>query len=324
MNKKIFLFGLCIILLSSFTYAVCNTGDLATNNLLYYKLEETGTPYDDAVGNLDLTVANTPDRTTGVIDFGQDFTPANDDYLATASTTIMDESSFSWSFWYKPETSSGVQKPINYYINSGSYYGFVLNYENNVLEPLGFKGSSSSNFKTTTSTTLTVGSWQMVTITYDGSEFDVFIDGTEASYSTQGSGTVAHISQDIVIGVDATTYTSSEVNGIMDEIAFFNGVLSQDCIDFLYNSGAPTENEQYPYTSSSTCDCSSIQAGTAVDCSENCDIDDCDANLVDLVFYGIGKITLIGDLILDSFSIDRTCEFNNEHGDGNRLIIKND
>ena len=72
-----------------------------------------------------------------------------------------------------------------------------------------------------------------------------------------------------------------------------------------------------------TCSCSSIQLGNPVDCSEACDIGECNAPTIDLSLNGIGPINLIGTLTLDSLSVDNQCTFNNEIGDGNKLIIKN-
>jgi len=52
----------------------------------------------------------------------------------------------------------------------------------------------------------------------------------------------------------------------------------------------------YNTSATSTCDCSSIQAGTTIDCSENCDVSACDASTEDIVFSGIGTITISGDI----------------------------
>jgi len=45
-----------------------------------------------------------------------------------------------------------------------------------------------------------------------------------------------------------------------------------------------------------TCDCSSIQGGTPIDCSENCDIEACDAGGVDINFINDGTIIIDGDI----------------------------
>ena len=96
--KRIIIFLIMLIAFSSFTYSVCDTTTLTSDNLLYYKLEENGaTPYIDEVGNLGITLGNLPTRTTGIIDYGQDFEADNTDYLATASTTIFDVPNFTWN-----------------------------------------------------------------------------------------------------------------------------------------------------------------------------------------------------------------------------------
>lgn len=45
-----------------------------------------------------------------------------------------------------------------------------------------------------------------------------------------------------------------------------------------------------------TCSCSSIQAGTVIDCSENCDIEACDAEGQDINIIGSGKVSVVGDV----------------------------
>ena len=81
------------------------------------------------------------------------------------------------------------------------------------------------------------------------------------------------------------------------------------CSDFdtsrpdIYSSKehATTANRPYlniTYTAAvgDTCDCSSIQGETAIDCSENCDIEACDVAGVDIQFTGAGTITVAGDI----------------------------
>jgi len=46
----------------------------------------------------------------------------------------------------------------------------------------------------------------------------------------------------------------------------------------------------------STCECSSIQAGNPVDCTEECDISACDALGQDIIMRGMGGITMSGDI----------------------------
>jgi hypothetical protein len=47
----------------------------------------------------------------------------------------------------------------------------------------------------------------------------------------------------------------------------------------------------------STCACSSIQAGTAINCAENCTITACNANGQDIVITGFGRIIVTGDVV---------------------------
>jgi hypothetical protein len=46
----------------------------------------------------------------------------------------------------------------------------------------------------------------------------------------------------------------------------------------------------------STCVCSSIQAGTAINCAENCDIGTCNVGGIAVIFTSTGTITTSGDV----------------------------
>lgn len=45
-----------------------------------------------------------------------------------------------------------------------------------------------------------------------------------------------------------------------------------------------------------TCECSSIQAGATVDCTENCDVEVCDASGQNITFSGSGTVEIIGNI----------------------------
>jgi len=71
--------------------------------------------------------------------------------------------------------------------------------------------------------------------------------------------------------------------------------------DQYYSSEWGTESVR-PYlnitysTTGDTCACSSIQGGTPIDCSDNCDIEACDVAGADIQFTGAGTITVAGDV----------------------------
>jgi len=74
-----------------------------------------------------------------------------------------------------------------------------------------------------------------------------------------------------------------------------------DFISFDSKEGAtasqrPYLNITYSEEAGDTCDCSSLQAGTEVDCSENCDIEACDTEGEDITFVNSGVIEILGDV----------------------------
>jgi len=61
-----------------------------------------------------------------------------------------------------------------------------------------------------------------------------------------------------------------------------------DCT--LYTEQGPCDTcSQCEWETVSTCDCASIQGGTAIDCSENCEIDTCDVGGIYVTFINSGR-----------------------------------
>jgi hypothetical protein len=155
MKKIILLLITIMILIVSNVQALTTAQTLEANTKLYYKLEENGaTPYVDAVGNLNLTAGNVPDRTTGIIDFGQDFEKSNLDYLQTAPTTIQNSPTWSFDFWMKAESSAALSNLVDFFETTGDYTGCGLQFrDTNILRVDCFKGAGSTSFSSISSTT---------------------------------------------------------------------------------------------------------------------------------------------------------------------------
>jgi len=104
MKKQYILLLIISLFVVSNAYALTTAQYLEKNTKLYYKLEENGAvPYVDAVGNLNFSAGNTPDRTTGIIDFGQDFELSNSDRLTTGTSTILQQPKWSYNLRFNPE-----------------------------------------------------------------------------------------------------------------------------------------------------------------------------------------------------------------------------
>ena len=99
----------------------------------------------------------------------------------------------------------------------------------------------------------TPGTWQMITLTYDGTNTldgcNVYINSTQTTKSGVNMGLTASSrnTDDLHVGgayVNADDRQWSDSRGKYDEIGFWNKVLTKSEIDDLYNSGS---SYQYPF-----------------------------------------------------------------------------
>lgn len=148
--------------------------------------------------------------------------------------------SFSYSFWIKPSIITGISCMINTYTSTGGSKGFYTRYTSGgAIETYAFNSGGSAIINGAGGGTITSGTWQMVTITFDGSNIRTYKNGTLQN-TTAYSG---------VIAFDTTTYPSIGslyyapatyayfVNGSMDEVYFWTKKLSDAEVTELYNSG---------------------------------------------------------------------------------------
>ena len=115
--------------------------------------------------------------------------------------------------------------------------------------------STGENFSTT-STTLSVGQWHHLAVTWDktidSGKLKIYIDGTEASYSSTGNQTNnTNEVGDLVIGHQS----SLRFDGSLDQVRIFSKALSSTEVGKLYGNGAgeiacaytsTTDNLAYP------------------------------------------------------------------------------
>ena len=188
--------------------------------------------------------------------------------------------------------------------------------------------NSQNQFDATSSFVFDDEQWHHVCIYYGHPFKRIYIDGVEdVESNTAPRGTMLQGAGELTIGKAVNNI--DEINATMDEIMLFDYPLSVTEIKALYDSKSNqyqnnfsnlTDNK-YDITAwtideagntnkttrtiivetgeppvGDTCDCSSIQAGTVVDCSESCDIEACDAEGNDILISGFGNILISGDI----------------------------
>ena len=152
---------------------------------------------------------------------------------------------FSVSFWIKltatgfkfimAKTGGGV-----YWNNTGEWS--IINNNGNISLYLANKtsGRLSNDF----ATGLVVGNWYHVVITYSGSGINagmkLYLNGSEKGYGTNNGGTYTSMSntaRTLILGQEAPGSGSYKLNGILEEVAIYNVVLTKSQVELLYNLG---------------------------------------------------------------------------------------
>lgn len=236
MRGKILIWIVALILLCSVAHASLTDGLTHV-----FALEENGaTPYVDEMGSLNFTTADVPTRTTGVVNFGQNFTQTADNYLETVATSNFSCPSRTISFMINlPDFASAdnYMRPVKYYYNdAGNYRGYYYQISNTgTISTYQYTGAGVVNFDSISTTTLNAGTWEMLTfVDTPGNAVDIFINGTEVAYASHNAGTVSFSG--------TTEYETAESNvaggldGAIDEYYFWCRNLSDAEIGQLYSN----------------------------------------------------------------------------------------
>lgn len=204
-----------------------------------------------------LTVSNPPFANTKSIQFSnQDYAGANasllDGVLGRSGNGSGSSDAWTISFWIKPTNSSSGRVIFYYGSNDTTNGGYVEIRLTSVNKIRLQYGSDNNHVKILAPNGLSVGTWQQITMTYDGgttgassvdvnnyySRFKIYIDGvnqtTNNSHSNYGwSGAIS--GQNLRIGklVSGNTLDGEKV----DEFAIWDSNQSSN-ISSIYNSGS--------------------------------------------------------------------------------------
>jgi hypothetical protein len=233
---------------------------LSTNLLAYYKFDETsGTTASDEEDYTDLTATNarifTREAGGKLGDNGADFTGGND-YLSSGNnffrfTDGTDDLPHSFSFWVKPANTTQTAglfcrfrtPTVNTYIEY--WIGFYLSriytqyYDQTA-------GASNSIGRYCSATGLSTSEFNHVVITYDGSGtssgIKIYIAGEEVTTTDFSNSTYNRMDLNddkIPFTIGARLGTGPiYFDGVIDEVAIFDDVISSSEVSELYNDGA--------------------------------------------------------------------------------------
>lgn len=221
------------MIINPYKYAVGGGGGngLLTGLVSYYKLDEASGSALDAHSSNNLTENGTAGTTTGIIN-GSRSSAGGANYFSLASPTAFQNASVSWSGWIRFTSISAYMTPGGL-TNGGAWtegYGFYV--EGGVLK--WFVNSYSTD--PAVSAALSTGVTYHFVGTFDDSTKDLklYINGSLVDTKTR-SVSVAYTSVDLKL---MFLGTGTNLDGWVDESAFWSRALSSTDVTAIYNAGA--------------------------------------------------------------------------------------
>lgn len=207
-----------------------------TSNLrAWYSLDETsGTRADSHTNSYDLTDNNTVGYSTGVVSNAASLASASSESLSRSGTDLSPGDT-SWSIcgWLKTTSVSGNQAVLGKDAAPNREYALLL--IGSTLRAAFFDASGNFNF---VDATVSANTWYFFAAGYDAGTNKGFlaINGAAKSETGTFSPYASATSEAMYLGF--WFQAGWRFDGELDEIGFFDAVLSDDEIDWLYNSGS--------------------------------------------------------------------------------------
>jgi len=237
MLNRIIIILMLTLSLISLSYA----GTLAENTLLYYTFDGN---INDSTGNATSSNVGSTDTADGILNNGREFVGASSQYVRTNFLgNALTESTI--NVWVKADGAAGTQMifgkrptPSNRFQLFTSGGSYVISLRN-----------SAGSITTVSSVSApTVNSYSMVTAIWDGVLLRIFVNGTSEQSGTF-SGTIDPTLAFLIGADNRTTGAQDFFNRKIDELAFISRNITTVELAFLFNGGAPTSSQQFPYIS---------------------------------------------------------------------------
>jgi len=205
-----------------------------TANLLsYWSLNETSGTRSDSHGTNHLTDINTVEYADGIQSNASDHERGNSEFLTGTAFGAATDGNYSVSVWVKAESFptaeySGIIHSADgsdgdWFLGVGSAGEIMINREPN------YKFYSANGV-------LSLDTWYHIAYSYNSSTDQVALYVNNASVSMTRAADDLLSNTGLAIGMKRT-YPNQYWDGLIDECAVWNDMLTADEIDWLYNSG---------------------------------------------------------------------------------------
>lgn len=212
-----------------------------TDLVSWWSLDEASGNAIDAHGSNDLVeTSGTIDSVAGKVNGGRDLESDDTEYFEIASNATLQvaDEAFSFGCWWKPEST-----------NTSHYIMGKWNQTNNRREYIIIKNSSGefrliiSNDGTNTNTVLSgvtpsAGNWYFIVARHDPVSNTIHIKVNDAAdvSAAHTTGCNANTSP-FRFGAEGSATPLAYSDGVCDEAFFYKKYLSDDELEWLYNSG---------------------------------------------------------------------------------------
>lgn len=202
-----------------------------TDNLVsYWKLDESSGNAADSVGSNTGTNNGTVTYSTGKINNGAVFNGSSQ-YFTVGTSLLSNYTALTVAGWVKLDVNNTYMRFVSK--TDSSTYNQMIRLTNT--------GKLVAHVHTTTettitgSTTLSTGTWYHFAYTYDGSNINLYLNGSTDATQVSKTGTLPTKAQTVNIGRESAG--SEYIDGMLDEIGIWSRALSGAEISELYNSG---------------------------------------------------------------------------------------
>ena len=217
----------------------------------YYAMEDASGNIVDSTGNYDGVATGIGYQSTGKIDYGIEFDGTSGDKVDTGYDIQSAQQVMSTCQWVRPTALSSWRSVWRNQdggnINHGLQQGGSGAYLNKWRYTAYYGGVK---FDTISTTSLSNGVYTHLCTTNDGSTAKLYVNGVMEDSDSVTSTSVSAGTHDLTLGQRPDVSTEL-FSGQIDEFALWdNYVLTQNDINFLYASGAPSSNQQYVFATS--------------------------------------------------------------------------
>lgn len=245
--KKVIVFLVLFIALLSSAFAVGTAPD-PDDTVAYWKWEDLT---DETANGYDWTATLADSGATGIINNAYDYTASNTDYAYTPNNYdfIQNTGTFTINTWVKLDdyTDAGGQTLLGTTTGSSAQKGWLLFLINGGDLKFWISRGGAWTNQESVSSAISDNDFNMVTVTGDGTNLRLYVNRVNVLNTTFGTlSTGAGTNSNMRAG--ALLNDAYLLDGIQDETAIFDVAITQDNIDYLYQSGSPTSAQQYDFS----------------------------------------------------------------------------